>query len=162
MKSPRVVLIAVVFVLAACAKWGPPLEQRTSHGPTARQFWMLRQAMANNREPSLDERRHWEDQLDQQIHQYLMQNPEAASALHLSSFRFSKQVVTGMTKEQVLILLGAPEAVTSDQGVMEKLARKDWKPMQGNVTEAWAYPLGWTFFFTGPKLTEITQSLERD
>ena len=161
MKTVSIAVLALL-VLAACARFGPPLEQRTSRGPNARQFWMLRQMMANNREPSLDERRHWEDQLDQQISHYLRQNPEAANALHVSSFRFDKQVVTGMTKEQVLILLGAPEAVTADQGEMEKLARRYWKDMQGSVTEAWVYDLGWRMFFSGPHLATITQYLERD
>jgi hypothetical protein len=154
--------LAVVLLLAGCAKWGPPLEQRTTHGPTARQFWALRMAMSNNREPSLDERRHWEDQLDARIQQYLHQHPEEAGALHVAAFRFTKQVVTGMTKEQVLILLGPPDAVTVDQAVMEKAARRYWKDLQGNVTEAWIFPLGWSLFFTGPRLTEITQYLERD
>ena len=161
MKWP-VAALAAILLLAGCAKWSPPLEQRTTHGPTARQFWVLRMAMSNNREPSIDERRHWEDQLESRIEQYLHQHPEDANALHVSAFRFTKQVVTGMSKEQVLILLGPPEGVTADQEVMAKAARRYWKELQGNVTEAWAYPLGWTFFFTGPRLTEITQYLERD
>jgi hypothetical protein len=161
-KSRATALVAIVVVLAACARWGPPLEQRTTHGPTARQFWTVRMMLANNREPKIDERRHWEDQLDLRIQQYLMTHPEAANALHVSAFRFDKQVVTGMAKEQVLILLGAPDGVTSDQAEMEKLARKYWADMKGNVTEAWVYPLGWRFFFTGNNLTEITQYLERD
>ena len=45
---------------------------------------------------------------------------------------------------------------------MEKLARRYWKELQGNVTEAWVYDLGWRFYFTGPKLVAITQYLERD
>jgi hypothetical protein len=160
--KPVVVAAAALLLLAACARFSPPLEQRTTHGPTARQFWTLRMMLANNRQPNIDERRHWEDQLDQQISQYLRQNPEAANALHVSSFRFDRQVVTGMTKEQVLILLGAPEAVTSDQGEMEKLARRYWKDMRGGVTEAWVYELGWRMFFSGPTLATITQYLERD
>jgi len=154
--------LAAALVLSGCAKWGPPLEQRTTHGPTARQFWTLRMMMANDREPSLDERRHWEDQVEIQIQQYLVAHPEQANALHVSAFRFSKQVVTGMAKEQVLILLGPPEGVTSDQAEIEKLARRYWKLMQGNVTEAWVYPLGWRFYFAGPNLVDITQYLERD
>jgi len=67
-----------------------------------------------------------------------------------------------MSKEQVLILLGAPDGVTYDQAVMEKAARRYWKDMQGNVTEAWQYPLGWTMFFAGQRLMYITQYLERD
>ncbi len=66
MKWPALAL-AAVLVLAGCAKWGPPLEQRTTHGPTARQFWALRMMLANDREPTLDERRHWEDQIEIQI-----------------------------------------------------------------------------------------------
>lgn len=162
MKSPANALLAAVVLLAACATAGPPLEQRTSQGPTARQFWMLRSMMANNREPSLDERRHFEDQLDLRIQQYLVQHPEDANSLQVSSFRFDKRAVTGMSKEQVLILLGAPDSVTSDQGEMQKLAGRYWKDMQGNVTEAWVYPLGWRFFFAGPRVVEITQYLERD
>jgi hypothetical protein len=154
--------LAAVLLLAGCAKWGPPLEQRTTHGPTARQFWTLRMMLANDREPTLDERRHWEDQVEIQIQQYLNAHPEQANALHVAAFRFTKQVVTGMAKEQVLILLGPPEGVTADQAEMEKLARRYWKQMQGNVTEAWVYPLGWRFYFAGPRLVEITQYLERD
>ena len=161
MKWPAVAL-AAVLLLAGCAKWGPPLEQRTTQGPTARQFWMLRMMLANDREPTLDERRHFEDQLEIQIQRYLAVHPEAANALHVSSFRFTKQVVTGMAKEQVLILLGPPEGVTENQAEIETLARRYWKQLQGNVTEAWVYPLGWRFYFTGQNLVEITQCLERD
>jgi hypothetical protein len=161
-KSPVAALAAAVLLLTACATGGPPLEQRTSQGPTARQFWMLRSMLANNREPSLDERRHFEDQLDLRIQQYLAQHPEDANSLQVTSFRFDKRAVTGLAKEQVLILLGPPETVTTDQAEMEKLARRYWKEMRGNVTEAWVYPLGWRFFFAGPRLAEITQYLERD
>jgi hypothetical protein len=160
-KWPAAALAAVVL-LAGCAKWGPPLEQRTTQGPTTRQFWMLRMTLANDREPTLDERRHFEDQLEIQIQRYLAVHPEAANALHVASFRFTKQVVTGMAKEQVLILLGPPEGVTENQAEIEKLARRYWKQLQGNVTEAWVYPLGWRFYFAGQNLVEITQYLERD
>jgi hypothetical protein len=156
------VALAAVLLLAGCATWGPPLEQRTTQGPTARQFWVLRMMLANDREPTLDERRHFEDQLEIQIQRYLAVHPEAANALHVSSFRFTKQVVAGMAKEQVLILLGPPEGVTENQAEMEKLARRYWKQIEGNVTEAWVYPLGWRFYFAGQNLAEITQYLERD
>jgi hypothetical protein len=154
--------LAAVLLLAGCATWGPPLEQRTTQGPTARQFWVLRTMLANDREPTLDERRHFEDQLEIQIQRYLAVHPEAANALHVPSFRFTKQVVTGMAKEQVLILLGPPEGVTENQAEIEALARRYWKQLQGNVTEAWIYPLGWRFYFAGQSLVEITQYLERD
>jgi len=147
--------------LSACAKWAQPIDQRTTLGPTARQFWVLRM-VSNNREPKIDERRMWEDDLDLQIQRYLMTNPEAASSLNVTTFRFNKQVTTGMTKEQVLILLGPPEGVTQDQAQMEKIARRFWPQIKGNVTEAWVYPLGWNLYFAGQKLVDITQYLERD
>lgn len=162
MRSSAAALVAAAALLAACATVNPPLEQRTSQGPTARQFWTLRSVMANNREPSLDERRHFEDQLEIRINQYLAQHPEDANSLQVSSFRFDKRVVIGMSKEQVLILLGAPTGTTTDQAAMEKLARRFWPEMKGNVTEAWVYPLGWSFFFAGPRIVEITQYLERN
>ena len=160
--KPVAIAIVALVALTACATLSPPLEQRTSRGPTARQFWTLRMMVANNREPTLGERTHWQDQIEQQIAQYLREHPEAANSMEVSSFRFDKQVVTGMTKEQVLILLGAPEAVTADQAQMEKLARRYWKDLQGNVTEAWVYDLGWRMFFSGQKLFTMTQYLERD
>jgi hypothetical protein len=156
-------LVLAVVVLGGCAKWwAPPVEQRSTHGPTARQMWTLRMAMTNSREPKIDERRMWEDDLDLAIQRYLMKDPEAASSLQVSAFRFNKQVVTGMTQEQVLILLGPPEAVTNDQAQMEKIARRYWPLIKGNATEAWIYPLGWNLYFAGPKLIDITQYLERD
>ena len=118
---------------------------------------------ANGREPRIEERRHWEDQLDARIQQYLHTHPVQANALHVVSFRFDKQVVTGMDKEQVLILLGRPISATTDAAEIEKLGRKYWRLIQaGSVTDAWVYELGWRFFFAGDTLVDITQYLERD
>jgi hypothetical protein len=162
-KARLLTLAVALLLIAGCAKWGPPLEQRTTHGPTARQFWMLQMIQANGREPRMDERRHWEDQMDLRIAQYLHTHPEQANALHVVAFRFEKQVVTGMDKEQVLILLGRPVGVVTDGPEMEKLGRKYWRLIQtGNVTEAWVFELGWRFFFAGNTLVDITQYLERD
>ena len=155
--------LALVLLLVACARLRPPVEQRSTHGPTARQFFVLQMAVANGREPNLDERRHWEDQLDYRIQQYLMKNPEQANSLHVATFRFDKQVVTGMEKEQVTMLLGVPISTTIEPAEMEKLGRKYWRLIQaGNVSEVWVYELGWRFYFSGSKLVDITQYLERD
>ena len=81
-----------------------------------------------------------------------VKNPEQANALHLSTFRFDKQVVTGMEKEQVTMLLGAPLSSTTDQAEIEKLARKYWRQIQANnVSEVLVYELGWRFYFSGTK-----------
>ena len=80
-----------------------------------------------------------------------------ANALDVSTFRFLRQVTVGMDKEQVLILLGAPVAVSGDEAQMEKIARGYWADIKGNATEVWVYPLGWNMFFAGQRLIDITQ-----
>jgi hypothetical protein len=161
MRLRRAMLGLAVLAAAGCSTMNPPVEQRTSHGPSAEEFFILRSMLLNGREPSFDERRYWEDQVDLKISQYLHQHPDVASSLEVSTFRFYRRASVGMTKEQVMILLGAPENVTTDDPQMEKLARKYWGGIKGNATEAWAYPLGWSFFFAGPRVIDITQYLER-
>ena len=57
------------------------------------------------------------------------------------------------------MLLDSPISVTGDEGEMQKLARRYWPMLKGNVTEAWVYPMGWNFYFAGPRLIDITQYL---
>jgi hypothetical protein len=153
-------LAAATWVLAGCAALRPPVQQRVTQGPTAQQFWMLRVLGENGKEPSFDERRHWDDQMELRIAQYLRAHPEVANSFEASTFRFNRQVAVGQSKEQVMMLLGAPLATTGDQGEMEKLARRYWPQIKGNVTEAWVYPLGWSLYFAGQRLVDITQYLE--
>ena len=50
------------------------------------------------------------------------------------------------------------------QGVMDYeigVGRPAMYEIQGNVTECWVYPVGWRIFFTGPRVSEITQYLEK-
>jgi hypothetical protein len=160
--SARGVLIVVAgLVLAGCAA-ARTVEQRTTQGPSAELLWTYRVMAANGREPNFDERRHWQDRIDLAIEDYLRRNPEFANSLQVSTFRFLRQTEIGMSKEQVLILLGPPLAVTSDAAQMEKVARRYWAQIQGNATEAWVYPLGWNLYFAGPRLIDITQYLTPD
>jgi hypothetical protein len=147
------------LLLAACAMLRPPVEQRVTQGPTAEQFWMLRVLTQNGQEPSFEERRYWNDQMELRIDQYLRAHPETANTFEVSTFRFFRQVAVGQTKEQVLILLGPPEATTTDAAELEKLARRYWPNIKGNATEAWVYPLGWNLYFAGQRLVDITQYL---
>ena len=151
--------VLVAVFLTGCAKLAPPVEQRSSHGPSAKTMWTYRVVTQNGREPNFEEQTRWDDQLDRGISRYLAEHPEAANSLDVSTFRFEKQVVVGMTKEQVLLLLGPPESTTGDQAEMEKLARRYWPMIQGNATEAWLYPLGWRLYFAGLRLVDITQYL---
>jgi hypothetical protein len=155
------VLAALSLALAACAS-GKALEQRTTQGPTAEQFWFLRMIEANGREPNFDERRYWENQIDEDIAQYLRRHPEAANSLEVSTFRFYRRATVGMTKEQIVILLGRPETTTADPAEMEKLARQYWPSVKARAKEAWTYPLGWRFYFTDDRVVDITQYLPRE
>jgi hypothetical protein len=154
------VVAAFVLALGACAVFTKPVEQRTTHGPSADEFFFMRSVEANGRQPTFDERRHWEDQIDDAIGRYLRAHPEEASNLNVSNFKFFRRTVVGMTKEQVTILLGPPQAATTEPAEMEKLARRFWPQVKARAKEAWVYPLGWNFYFAEDRLVEITQYLE--
>ena len=109
-----VALVAMLAVLAGCAAYRIK-EQRTSQGPLAEDLFTTVVYIANGREPNFDERRHWENQLDLRISQYLHSHPEAANSQDVMTFRFLKQASVGQTNEQVLILLGPPLARTTDE-----------------------------------------------
>lgn len=152
------VVLAGVLLLAGCASYRTK-EQRTTQGPLAEDMWMHHVILANGREPNFDERRHWNNQMELKISQYLYKNPEAANSLEVSTFRFTRQVSIGQSEEQVLILLGPPSAKTTDQAEMEKLARGYWPSIKGNASEVWVYPAGWRLYFKDSKVVDITQYL---
>jgi len=150
-------LLAVVLASTACASSRPLVEQRTTQGPLAEEIWVYRVAMTNGREPTFEERRHWESQMDLAISAYLVKDQEFANSSQLSTFRFLKQAAVGMSKEQVLILLGSPERTITEAAEMEKLARKYWPDIRGKAAEAWTYPLGWQLYFADSRLVDIVQ-----
>jgi hypothetical protein len=153
----RVALVALVLVLAGCASMGTK-EQRTTEGPMAEDIWTLKVLVANGREPNFDERRRWDNTMEQRIGQYLRQNPEAANSVDVSTFRFIRQVSIGQTQEQVLILLGPPILKITDQAEIEKLARQYWPAVKENEpTEAWTYPAGWRIYLKDKTVVDITQ-----
>jgi hypothetical protein len=148
--------VLVTLTAGACAKQ-MTVEQRTSQGPSAQQMFNYRVLTQNGREPTFDEKRQWDEQIEQRISAYLREHADRANALDVSTFRFLRQAQVGMDKEQILILLGAPATVSGDQGQMQQIARRYWPEIQGNATEVWVYPLGWNLFFAGQRLIDITQ-----
>src|SRR2546426_11291843 len=86
--------------------------------------------------------RHWQDQIDDRISRYLREHPEAANNLDVSTFRFYRRAAVGMSKEQITILLGPPENVTTRPAAMEKLARQDRPGIKGQARGARGAPLG--------------------
>lgn len=149
-------LVAVVLAGAACAS-GRPIEQRTTEGPLAEELWFYRVSEMNGREPTFEERRRWENQLDIAVNRYLAKDQTFANSPQLSTFRFLRQASVGMSKEQVVILLGDPDRVTRDEAEIQALATRYWPAIRGKATEAWVYPLGWRLFFAESQLVDITQ-----
>jgi hypothetical protein len=147
----------VATLLVGCAARRMEVEQRSTQGPTSEQMLNLRVRTESGREPTFEEKRQWDTQIEEKISTYLRANPDKANALDVSTFKYLHQVTLGMDKEQVLILLGAPVAVSGDQAQMERIARGYWPAIKGNATEVWVYPLGWNMFFAGQRLIDITQ-----
>ena len=152
-------LVALLLALAACA--ATAREQRTLHGPTALEVWTASVILRTGREPTFDERHQWNSQLERQISKYLSGHPEVANSPEVSNFTFLRQVAVGMSKEQVLLLLGPPAGTATDPAALETLGRAYWPAIKaGNATEAWVYPRGWRLFFDGVRVVDITQYLE--
>jgi len=153
----RVAILGLVLVLAGCYSMRTK-EQRTTEGPMAEDIWTLKSLIANGREPNFDERRRWDNAMEQKIGTYLRQNPEAASSVDVSTFRFIRQVTIGQSDEQVIILLGPPLARISDTAEMEKLARQYWPAVKENEpSEVWTYPSGWRIYMKDRTVVDITQ-----
>jgi hypothetical protein len=153
----RIAFVALALIVAGCASWHVK-EQRTTEGPLAEDIWTIKVLIANGREPNFDERRRWDNAMEQKIGQYLRENPEAANSLDVSTFKFIRQVSVGQTSEQVLILLGAPLSKVTEQAEMEKLARQFWPAVkEGAPTEAWVYPSGWRIYLKDKTVVDITQ-----
>ncbi len=156
--SPVVVLLCVL-VVGGCFATQPKVEQRSTHGPTSEQMLNLKVMLESGRQPTFEEKRQWEGDVEEKTSAYLRVHPDKARALDVSTFRYLRQAAVGMDKEQILILLGAPAIVSGDQAQMEKIARGYWTNIKGNATEVWVYPLGWNMFFAGQNLVDITQYL---
>ena len=153
----RIAIVVLALIVAGC-HWSQVKEQRTTEGPLAEDIWTMKVLMVNGREPNFDERRRWDNVMEQRIGQYLRDHPEAANSMDVSTFKFIRQVSVGQTSEQVLILLGPPMSRTADQAEMEKLARQFWPSVkEGEPTEAWVYPSGWRIYIKDKTVVDITQ-----
>ena len=151
-------LAAVALLLSGCMS-AARMEQRTTEGPLAEDFFTLRSVGRTGRSPSFDERRRWDETMHQLIDDYLRRHPEAASSHEILTFRFSRQASVGMDKEQILILLGRPLRAATDPAAMQKEAHRFWDELKDEVSEVWVYPMGWNLFFKDNKVVEIVQYL---
>ena len=107
---------------------------------------VVRSFNANGREPGWDEKRQFEDQLEDKVFKYLREHPEIENESRYTSFRFWRQVSIGSTREEVRILLDEPDQRTIDPALMASLSRRHWSQVQTKAKEAWVYPLGWVLY----------------
>ncbi|HUO63198.1 MAG TPA: hypothetical protein VMT97_05815 [Terriglobales bacterium] len=133
------------LLVGACAA-NQPLVEYTTRGPMAAEMNIVRSYNANGREPGWDEKRQFEDQLEEKVFKYLREHPEIENDPRYSSFRFWRQVSIGSTKEEVRILLEEPDQRTIDPALMASLSRRHWSQVQTKAKEAWVYPLGWVLY----------------
>jgi hypothetical protein len=145
-RSLRTVGVMAVGLLAGACASAPPVTENTTRGPMAAEMHIVRSLNANGREPGWDEKRQFQDQLEERVFKYLREHPEIENDTRYSSFRFWRQVSIGSTKEEVRILLEEPDQRTIDPALMASLSRRHWSQVQGKAKEAWVYPLGWVLY----------------
>jgi hypothetical protein len=145
-RSLRTVGVMAVGLLAGACASAPPVTENTTRGPMAAEMHIVRSLNANGREPGWDEKRQFEDRLEERVFKYLREHPEIENDTRYSSFRFWRQVSIGSTKEEVRILLEEPDQRTIDPALMASLSRRHWSQVQGKAKEAWVYPLGWVLY----------------
>lgn len=153
--SQSVTVLLASLVLGGCALF--TVEQRTTDGPTAEEIWKDRFRVANGRSPSFTEKQTFDDQMDARVREFLAKNPQVANSPRVSNLRFLRQPTVGMTKDEITLLLGTPQGVTDDAAQMERLARKFWPLVKPQAKEAWSYHGGWTLYFDGDTLMDITR-----
>jgi hypothetical protein len=141
-----VALAALGLVVGACVT-PPPVLERTSRGPNAEEFFVQQSYATNGRAPNFDEKRIWQDQMDEKVKKYLREHPELESTARYTEFRFWRQVAPGSTPGEVKVLLGEPREQTIDPDMMASLGEQHWVSVRATAKEAWVYPLGWVVFF---------------
>lgn len=158
----RAAAVAIVLALAllAVSCTTPLMAERTERfqrGPKAEDLFVMRTMLSNGREPSFDERRAWQDRLDDRISRYLREHPEIEQAPRYTDFRFWRHVSLESARGEVRALLEEPEEQTIDPARMAALARHHWPDLQKKATEAWAYPLGWTLYFDDKGVVDMVR-----
>lgn len=148
------ILVVGAFV-GGCALF--TIDQRASEGPTAEDVWKERFKLVNGRSPTFADTAGFEEELDVRVQEFLRKNPEVANSYRVGNLRLFRQVTVGMTKEEVTLLLGKPQDLTVDAARMEALARQWWPAVKPSAKEAWVYPGGWTLYFDGNALTDMTR-----
>jgi hypothetical protein len=146
-------VLLVVGALSGCASGGQVL--RATQGPTADDVWVARFVQGYGRLPTFDEEIAWKEGLESRVLAYLSRRPEVATSPRASRFRFQRNVMVGMQKDEVVLLLEQPDTMTSDEAVMRAAAGRFWEPIGRHAKEMWTYPSGWRLYFDGDRLVDL-------
>lgn len=144
----------------SCMLWArEPMLERTTRGPSAEEFFVQQSQAVNGRPPNFEEKRVWQDQMDDKVFKYLRDHPELERTPRYSEFRFWRRVAPGSTPGEVKVLLGEPRERTIDPALMSVLGEEQWTAIRATAKEAWVYPLGWVVFFDDTAVVEMLRKV---
>jgi hypothetical protein len=158
--TPVALSVLVAGLVAGCAFPNMETVEQTTQGPTALDVLTARSVAVNGREPTFDERRHWEDETELRIAKYLREHPELEQTPRYSELRFWRQVAPGATKDEVKLLLDEPQERTIDPALMAMLAERHWPEIARRATEAWEY-YGWAIYFEDSTVVDMVRRVSR-
>ena len=158
MRALRIGLVAAAGLLVSACASSPPIIEQTTRGPIAQEIQIARSFNANGRDMSWDEKRHYEEELEEKVFKYLREHHEFQNENRYSTFRFWRQVSIGSTKDEVKVLLNDPDERTIDPALMASMARRHWSQVQGKAKEAWIYPLGWVLYIDDKAVVSMIRS----
>lgn len=118
-----ILVIIVLYLASGCS--GIPVVKRSSAGPDAVCLWKYR----NEPYKSDEETEEYEEQLQVKIDEYLRVHPEI-DELIFSKLKGLSDTIEGMNKEQVELLYGKPDIITTDP-----------KQLKYNTNEKWVYKM---------------------
>jgi hypothetical protein len=153
-----VTLIALVSLAGCASGSNEPVVQRATEGPTATEVFTSRFLDGYGRLPTFGESVAFRNELDGRVSDYMAKHPDLSTAPRASQFTFQRRISIGMTKEEVVLLVGAPYEKTPDQARMQEAARQFWPSVKEHAREMWVYPGGWQFYFEDDHLVDLTVS----
>jgi hypothetical protein len=155
----RILPLVVAAGAGACADKLDKHEQ-TTQGPTALDVLTARSQAANGRDPSFDEKRVWEGQVEMRVAQYLREHPEMEQSPRYLELRFWRQVSPGASRREVLVLLEEPQEQTIDPAFMAVLADRHWDDVGPKAKEAWVY-YSWVIYFDDAAVVGMVRRVGR-
>jgi hypothetical protein len=153
--APLLRAALALALLAGCASQKDTV-QRATEGPTADEIYLARFLKGYGRGPTFDETAAWREDFDKRVSAYITRQPGMVASPRVSQFRVQRRVAVGMTREEVTVLVGLPDAVVSDEKLMETAARQFWPEVKTHAKEMWTYPAGWQLYFDGDRLADLT------